>query len=95
MPADGAVLRIICATPLERDTLDLRLALNDLQGVQDVGIDLATGAVDLTLSRDVLVPMHVLGLATARCRLPVLTAELHHLVPGRSPTEDSLIAVLR
>lgn len=95
MPEEGAILRIICATPLERDTLDLRLALTDLHGVRDVGIDLATGSVDLTLGPEVLVPMHVLGLATARCRLPVLTAELHRLVPGRAPDDDSLIAVLR
>jgi hypothetical protein len=95
VPEEGAVLRIICATPLDRDTLDLRLALTDLHGVRDVGIDLASGAIDLTLGQDVLVPMHVLGLAVARCRLPVLTAELHRLIPGRGPSDESLIAVLR
>ena len=47
IPEAGAVLRMHCVTPLERDTLDLRLALMDLAGVHAVGIDLATGIVEI------------------------------------------------
>lgn len=95
VPEEGAILRMLCATPLERDTLDLRLALMDLAGVRAVGIDLASGHIDLEISGEVTVPNHVLNLAIGRCRLPVLGAELHERISGREPGDDSLIAVLR
>ncbi len=95
VPEGGAVLRMFCATPIERDSLDLRMALMDLAGVHAVGIDLATGIVDLELGSEVTVPNHVLGLASARCRLPVLSAELHDRVSSEKVSEDTLIAILR
>jgi hypothetical protein len=95
VPAGGAVLRMYCHTPIERDTLDLRMALMDLAGVHGVGIDLATGIVDLELGSEVTVPNHVLGLASARCRLPVISAELHERVRSEQVNDDTLIAVLR
>lgn len=95
VPEGGAVLRMYCATPIERDTLDLRMALMDLAGVHSVGIDLATGIIDLELGNEVTVPNHVLQLASARCRLPVLSAELHDRVSSEKVSDDTLIAVLR
>jgi hypothetical protein len=95
VPETGAVLRMFCATPIERDTLDLRMALIDLAGVHGVGIDLATGIVDLELGSEVTVPNHVLGLASARCRLPVVSAELHERVSSEQVSDETLIAVLR
>lgn len=96
MPAEGALLRLTCVTPLEHDALDLRLALVDLPGVRAVGIDLALGAIDLEIAPEVRVPQHVLQLAAARCRLPVLTAELHTLpASGDSPDSETLLAVLQ
>jgi hypothetical protein len=95
VPETGAILRMFCATPIERDTLDLRMALTDLAGVHSVGIDLATGIIDLELGSEVTVPNHVLGLASARCRLPVLSAELHERVRSEQVSDDTLIAVLR
>jgi len=71
------------------------MALMDLAGVHAVGIDLATGIVDLELGSEVTVPNHVLGLASARCRLPVLSAELHDRVSSEKVSEDTLIAILR
>ena len=95
VPSNGAVLRMYIETPIERDTLDLRMALMDLAGVHGVGIDLATGIVDLEIGSEVTVPNHVLGLASARCRLPVLSAELHERVPSERVSDDTLIALLR
>ena len=95
IPEGGAVLRMYCATPLDRDTLDLRMALMDLAGVQGVGIDLASGIVDLEIGAEVTVPNHVLGLASARCRLPVNSAELHERVRSEQVSDETLIAVLR
>ncbi|MFN0074479.1 MAG: hypothetical protein ACKVVP_23605 [Chloroflexota bacterium] len=95
VPETGAILRMICATPLERDTLDLRLALMDLAGVHAVGIDLATGVIDLEIGAEVTVPNHVLGLASSRCRLPVVSAELHERVSGYQVSDATLIATLR
>jgi hypothetical protein len=86
---------MFCTTPVERDTLDLRMALVDLPGVHSVAIDLASGIIDLELGSEVTVPNHVLGLAAARCRLPVLNAELHERVRSEQVGDDTLIAVLR
>ena len=95
VPQGGAILRMFCATPVERDTLDLRMALVDLAGVHAVGIDLASGIIDLELGPEVTVPNHVLGLASARCRLPVISAELHERVSSEQVGDDTLIAMLR
>jgi hypothetical protein len=95
VPEEGALLRMFCTTPVERDTLDLRMALVDLPGVHSVAIDLASGIIDLELGSEVTVPNHVLGLAAARCRLPVLNAELHERVRSEQVGDDTLIAVLR
>jgi hypothetical protein len=96
LPADAAVLRLLCDELAGLDVVTLQGRLADLPGVESAAVDLYDRTIDLFLDRQRATPSHLIALATERLGVPVLSAELHRSPPtGARLGDDTRLAILR
>ena len=96
LPADAAILRLACDDLDGVDVAKLHDRLVALPGVESVTIDLYGRTVDLYLDRARATPRHLVTLASTRVRLPIRLAELHRAAPrGERLGESTRIYVVQ
>ena len=95
LPAEAAVLRLVCEALDGGELARLQVRLAELAGVDSVAVDLYERTVDLFLDRQRAAPPHLVALATERVGLPVISAELHRAPrPGARLGDDTRLLVV-
>ena len=95
LPADAAVLRLVCESLEGVDVAQLQQRLADLPGIEAVTIDLYERTADLFIDRHRAAPPHLVTLAMERIGLAVSTAELHRAPgPGQKLGESTRLFVV-
>jgi hypothetical protein len=95
LPADAAVLRLVCESLEGVDVAQLQQRLADLPGIEAVTIDLYARTADLFFDRNRAAPPHLVTLAMERIGLAVTGAELHRApTPGHKLDDSTLLLVV-
>ena len=95
LPAEAAVLRLVCQSLEGVDVAELQQRLADLPGIEAATIDLYARTADLFIDRRRAAPPHLVTLAMERIGLAVTTAELHRAPrPGQKLDQSTRLLVV-
>jgi len=95
LPADAAVLRLVCESLDGVDVAQLQQRLADLPGIEAVTIDLYARTADLFFDRSRAAPPHLATLAMERIGLSVTGAELHRAPdPGQQLDDTTRLLIV-
>ena len=95
LPADAAVLRLVCDSLEGVDVAQLQQRLADLPGIEAVTIDLYARTADLFFDRGRAAPPHLVTLAMERIGLAVTGAELHRApAPGQKLDDTTRLLIV-